>query len=328
MKKVEPFRLSSGSGVPLYLQIAHEFIFRIESGMLQADDKLPGIRKLAKELNVSFLTVDKAYKWLSERRVVETMPGIGVKVVLTLDASSEVRQRRRITRFADKVIAKAVKDKLDLMLMAQTVMHRARLQHEASAARTLLFVECMPEYVDDYIAELVRAMHDGNLEIRGMLTSDLEKAIANDGKGLPEQIDCLMTTLYHFDFVRRMVDSRGIKVIALSHTLDQPAVQKIVSLPSNTRLGVLLGPVDPPKSILQTIELYRDLTPNSVPYSSISNPKAARRIVANSDVVIHTSGAADFLEALTIKKPLLLIRFVPDQEAINKMRIVLAQVRS
>jgi DNA-binding transcriptional regulator YhcF (GntR family) len=327
LEKAEQFRLSSDSGVPLYLQIAHEFIYRIESGILGADDKLPGIRKLAKELGVSFLTVDKAYKWLSERRVVETMPGIGVKVVLTLDASLEVRQRRKITRFADKVVAKAIREKLDVMLMAQTIMHRARAHHETSTARTLLFVECMPEYVDDYIAELASSINDDSIEIRGMLTMELERAVAKGGKGLPARLDCMMTTLYHFDFVRRMMEKHDVRVIALSHTLDQPAVQKIISLPADVQLGVLLGPVDPPKSILQTIEFYRDLAAKSIPYSVVSDQKAARRIVANSDVVIYTSGAADFLESLSMKKPMLLIRFVPDQEAINKMRMVLAQVR-
>ena len=81
----ERFTLNSESGLPLYLQIAHELIFRIETGVLRVDDKLPGIRTLAKELGVSFLTVNKAYKWLRDRRVVASTRGVGVHVALTLD---------------------------------------------------------------------------------------------------------------------------------------------------------------------------------------------------------------------------------------------------
>src|SRR5438445_13641093 len=83
----ERFTLNQESGLPLYLQIAHEFVYRIETGLLQPGDKLPGIRKLAKELKVSFLTVDKSYRCLRTRGVVTTSRGVGVKVALFLDIS-------------------------------------------------------------------------------------------------------------------------------------------------------------------------------------------------------------------------------------------------
>ncbi|MEA2258069.1 MAG: hypothetical protein QOJ51_894, partial [Acidobacteriaceae bacterium] len=104
-KGSERFTLNPESGLPLYLQIAHEFIYRIESGMLRQKDKLPGIRRLAAELGVSFLTVDKAYKWLRSRGVVSSIPGVGVRVQLTLEPTSEeVRQRQKISRLAEKVV--------------------------------------------------------------------------------------------------------------------------------------------------------------------------------------------------------------------------------
>lgn len=88
--------------MPLYLQIAHEFVYRIESGILGHNDKLPGIRKLAAELDVSFLTVDKAYKWLRTRGVANSIPGVGVRVQLTLEPTeNEISQRQKIGRLAE-----------------------------------------------------------------------------------------------------------------------------------------------------------------------------------------------------------------------------------
>ena len=63
----ERFSLNPESGLPLYLQIAHEFVYRIETGLLQPGDKLPGIRKLARELKVSFLTVEPGYRQESKK---------------------------------------------------------------------------------------------------------------------------------------------------------------------------------------------------------------------------------------------------------------------
>src|ERR1700722_9253323 len=109
--KTVRFSLNPDSGLPLYLQIAHEFIYRIESGMLTQNDKLPGIRKLAAELGVSFLTVDKAYKWLRARGVVGSIPGVGVRVQLTLEPTEEdIRQRQKIERLAEKVVQLSIKE--------------------------------------------------------------------------------------------------------------------------------------------------------------------------------------------------------------------------
>jgi GntR family transcriptional regulator len=322
----ERFSLDPESGLPLYLQIAHEFIYRIETGILKTDDKLPGIRKLAKELGVSFLTVDKAYKWLGERRVVAAMPGVGVKVILTLDSAADAKQRKRLSLFAEKVVADAVKNRLDLMLMAQTVLHRARTHQSNAAAQKLLFVECLPEYVDDYIAELRRALAESNVDIQGILTTDLDRAgIAKKGGGSElDSADYVMTTLYHYDFVQRKVERHGIKVVALSHTLDQDAIRRIVSIPQDRRIGVLLGPVDPPRSIIKTIEFYRDLAPGSISFAVITDPKAVRSLVAKSEILIHTTACSEFIASLPGEKPdTILIRFVPDQEAINKTLMLL-----
>jgi GntR family transcriptional regulator len=324
----ERFSLDPESGLPLYLQIAHEFIYRIETGILRADDRLPGIRKLAKELGVSFLTVDKAYKWLGERRVVAAIPGVGVKVILTLDSAADAKQRKRLSQFADKVVADAVKNRLDLMLMAQTVLHRARSHQGDSTRRRVLFVECLPGYVDDYIAELGRSLAESNVDITGILTADLEKA-ASARKGAGSELDSadyVMTTLYHYDFVQRMVERHGIKAVALSHTIDQEAIRKIVSLPSDLRIGVLLGPVDPPRSIIKTIEFYRDLAPGSISFAVITDPKAVRSLVAKSEILIHSAACSSFVASLPGEKPkTILIRFVPDQEAINKAQMLLSR---
>jgi DNA-binding transcriptional regulator YhcF (GntR family) len=322
----ERFTLNAESGLPLYLQIAHELIFRIETGALRAGDKLPGIRKLAKELSVSFLTVNKAYRWLRTRRVVASTRGVGVRVVLTLEPSGEeARQRSRLSAFAEKVVAQAVQNQMDPMLVAQSITHRALAHRRKTVPTRIIFVECLPEYVDDYTAELRSALTDLHLDIEGVLTTSLEGMVStrqSTGKEVTSA-DLLTTTLYHYDFVQRLVASRKQKVIALSHTLDSDAIQKIVSLPANRKLGAVFGPVDPAPGIMKTIEFYRDMVPGSIPYAVVDDSAAAQRVASKSDVLIYTAACRDWVAKVTKKRrQIILIRFVPDQEAINKIRML------
>lgn len=58
--------ISSVSGEPIYEQIKNQIRSAIMSGELMAGEALPSLRKLAKELRVSVLTVTRALtNWLT-----------------------------------------------------------------------------------------------------------------------------------------------------------------------------------------------------------------------------------------------------------------------
>jgi DNA-binding transcriptional regulator YhcF (GntR family) len=327
--KSERFTLNPESGLPLYLQIAHEFIYRIESGMLRQNDKLPGIRKLGAELGVSFLTVDKAYKWLRTRGVVVSLPGIGVRVQLTLEPGpEEIRERQKIGKLAEKVVRLSIKEGLDPTLVAQAVTHHARAYQALSSSPEIVFVECHPEYVDDYTNELRRALTEERVSVRGLLLEDLEAQLQRAEVEL-NKASYLTTTLYHFDFVQRAVSGEGIRVVALSHTLDKEAVQRIADLGPDEKLGVLLGPVDPAPGIIQTIEFYRNQGPGTIPFAVVNDHAATRRLVKSCEVLAYTAACQDYVRSLTHNSAhsprTILVRFVPDQDAINKIRLLLAR---
>ena len=59
--------ISSVSGEPIYEQIKSQIRSVIMSGELTAGEALPSLRKLAKELRVSVLTVTRAYNELDRK---------------------------------------------------------------------------------------------------------------------------------------------------------------------------------------------------------------------------------------------------------------------
>jgi DNA-binding transcriptional MocR family regulator len=65
---------------PLYVQIADALTAAIESGALAADERLPPIRTLARELDVALVTVSQAYEMLAARGRVVSRVGRGTFV--------------------------------------------------------------------------------------------------------------------------------------------------------------------------------------------------------------------------------------------------------
>ncbi len=93
------FKIDHNSPEPVYSQVAEQTKRAIASGVLKAGQKLPSLRELAKELDISPLTVVKAYKHLEVAGVVETKHGKGTFVangVVSMDAEKRQQQLAKL----------------------------------------------------------------------------------------------------------------------------------------------------------------------------------------------------------------------------------------
>lgn len=70
-------RIQNASPDPIYLQIKNQLRDAILSGELSADEQLPSIRFLAKELRVSVITTKRAYDDLEAEGYIYSLQGKG-----------------------------------------------------------------------------------------------------------------------------------------------------------------------------------------------------------------------------------------------------------
>ncbi len=92
--------ISNISGVPIYEQIKQQVKSAIMSGDLQADETLPSLRTLAKELKISVLTVTKAYTELEQEGFVKNVQGRGCFV---LGRGSELLREQLICKIENSL---------------------------------------------------------------------------------------------------------------------------------------------------------------------------------------------------------------------------------
>ena len=79
--------VSNKASRPLYEQIVSQIKTQIMSGELKAGEALPSIRALAKSLQISVLTVQKAYDSLQEDGFIETTAGKAAMYLLGIRTS-------------------------------------------------------------------------------------------------------------------------------------------------------------------------------------------------------------------------------------------------
>ena len=72
--------ISNSSGVPIYEQIKEQIKAKIISNELKANELLPSIRSLAKDLRCSVITTKNAYEELVHEGYVISVPSKGFYV--------------------------------------------------------------------------------------------------------------------------------------------------------------------------------------------------------------------------------------------------------
>ena len=94
--------ISTGDGVPIYLQIANQVKHLVASGRLAPGDEIPPIRVLAHQLLVNPNTVARAYLELERDGVVVKRHGSGTYIS---DGGSPLARKERLKILAQRVDA-------------------------------------------------------------------------------------------------------------------------------------------------------------------------------------------------------------------------------
>jgi len=94
--------ISTGDGVPIYLQIANQVKYLVASGRLAPGDEVPPIRVLAGQLLVNPNTVARAYLELERAGVVVKRHGSGTYVS---ESGSPLARKQRLKILSQRVDA-------------------------------------------------------------------------------------------------------------------------------------------------------------------------------------------------------------------------------
>ena len=117
---------------PLYEQIVSQIKGQIMSGELKAGEAIPSIRSLAKSLQISVLTVQKAYDILQEDGFIETTAGKGCYVsVRNQDFYLEEQQKKIEGCFNDAIeIARMSGIPLDKLVSLLTLLYEEEYKED------------------------------------------------------------------------------------------------------------------------------------------------------------------------------------------------------
>src|SRR5215831_18820651 len=101
------FRLDDHSGVPVYRQIIDQVLGGMATGALRPGDQLPTVRQVAVDLAINPNTVQRAYREMEIRGVLDTQQGTGTFISQQKVKRDDVERRRQLAQLVSDFVARA-----------------------------------------------------------------------------------------------------------------------------------------------------------------------------------------------------------------------------
>lgn len=102
------FEIDTSSRVPIYQQLARQVREAIARGELAAEERLPSVRRLSRELVINPNTVARTYAELEREGLLVNRPGLGVFVAARRSELTKAARERRLVERIDQCLTEAV----------------------------------------------------------------------------------------------------------------------------------------------------------------------------------------------------------------------------
>lgn len=124
---LDGFQVDHSSGLPVWIQVKNRISYLVGAGKFQPGDRLPTVRALAVELDISYNTVNRAYMDLEREGYIQTRKGRGTFVAERKDGGAVRATDSAIELLIDDMIracSHAGMDDEDILAMV-----KARIAH-------------------------------------------------------------------------------------------------------------------------------------------------------------------------------------------------------
>jgi len=318
MKNSLNLHVDTHSAIPIRRQLAEQLKHVIESGGLPQNQTLPSIRELAGFLGINANTVARVIEDLKQSGYVEARRGSGVFVA----SAPPVRPSPRLREgFLQDVVMRAAALGMSADDVAVGVLSLAGVRPTAiDGAVEVLLVECSPPELDFFAGQLKAHLP---IRVDKVLLSDV--AMVTRRRAQAGRWRAAVTSFCHLPEVERVLEDRGVPVIAVLAEAHLETLHRLAQLPEGTRVGVASDAVETAHNLEHSIA--NAALPNIVLVGACpAEGTALRRLVRRVNVIVCSSSAAERVRQIADPAVQVMIDDrALDQRAIEMLAVLLVR---
>lgn len=305
------FMVNRQSAVPLHVQIKEQIRYAIMSNDLEPGTALPSIRDLTAQLGVHRNTVHRVYLELQAAGLLSSRPGVGVFVSESLAQTISVAELTAIDEMIERFFAEAAAKGIGSITLSSLVGQRAPgwdARHP-----TVAFVECTAHQSAECAKELGDAF---GVHVVHLLLDEL----AAQPCRVCGHLQHIVTSLFHYDEVKRWADRTERRVHAITYGLHPETSRQLQRLRADAHLGFICHDANTEEVVGREVSAQ---IPDSVSFgcANLEAPERALELIEQVDTVILTEPAASFcIEHCTPEHELMELHFSLNPASVEKVR--------
>lgn len=132
MSPLESFEIDYSSGLPVWIQVKSRIAYLIGSGAYVPGDRLPTVRALAVDLDISYNTVNRAYMDLEREGYISARKGRGTLVAERHSVGADLAANSPVELLVDDMIRACANAGLaddDIIAMVAARLANKKLAH-------------------------------------------------------------------------------------------------------------------------------------------------------------------------------------------------------
>ena len=222
-------KTDQSNGIPIYKQIGDCIQNAVDSGILPAGYKLPTVRELAEEINISTGTVKHAYEYLEQLGVIEMIQGKG-SFVLGAEEDSTSRKEKAMTAM-DELFVKLEKLGFTPREMEIYINLKLRGLEEKYDLVKIAALDCNPESLQ-IIERQISQIGYAETVVFGL------NHLPEIAEKLNTEYDLVLTTSTHYGEVEPYIkDDKKLGIMALMPSTR--TVIRLAKIPELWNVGVV-----------------------------------------------------------------------------------------
>ncbi|KPJ89655.1 MAG: hypothetical protein AMS17_00915 [Spirochaetes bacterium DG_61] len=308
---------------PYYLQLKNFLKTRIQSGEIK-DKKLPPIRQLAKEFDVSINTVLRAYGELGKEGIVAGSVGRGT--FLTINPQELKNHNRQV--LLKKIIEHAAQEALSLEFsleefekaVGEYIDEKLQMMEKIK----LVFVECNIEQLTYFTDHLDLDPHIQRVPV---LLEDLK---THNGEiiGKAAQSDIFVTSFYHLEEVQKCLGHLGKPIIGINIEPEVSTLIKIARIPYESTVGIVTTSPQFRKEIREVLKRL-ELNFREIHETNAHSKEAIRELVRVCDALLVSPKQKKCVtECARDGTKIIEFVFTPDRTSINNLKLAILELKN
>jgi len=252
---LQEWQVDRCQSTPLFKQLANNIRYSLSLGQFEAGAKLPALRVLAKQLNLSIDTVRAAYQILEKEGLVLSRPHHGTEVIGLMTGfavPSYHFTKEEITASFSEIILKCRKSNMtdgDIQALFEQALCPAPANTEG---KRLLFIEC-----NNYDKQMsMQLAEDLSTNVDFMLLNELT-ALSDDKIEDLKSYQAIITTYFHYEDVQSAVKALQLPVLGIVVDINPQITEKLMMLNYQSKVGILCLDIHNQQQFKSVIQSFR-----------------------------------------------------------------------